>query len=188
MAFQVGYGEININPPLGIFVYGYYIDRFAEGFLDDLMASAMAVKCGDKTLLMIAVDNCLIKTAIMDGYRRQIATATGVDENCIFITASHTHTGPQVDDEADAPENIREYTAFLGDRLADVAAMALRDLKDAKMGFIYGWAPERVDDYALKVAIESVKAAQKIAGPFILLPHLVHCPSPPSSNRPKMVR
>lgn len=144
MGLQVGFAEVNINPPLGIFVHGYYIERYAEGFLDDLLASAMAVKCGDKTLLMVAVDNCLIKTSIMDGYRLQIAKATGVDENWIFITASHTHTGPKVDDAADAPVNILEYTAFLGDRLAEAAAMALADLKDAKMGFIYGWAPERV--------------------------------------------
>ena len=41
MAFQAGYAEVNINPNLGCFVYGYYIDRFAEGFLDDLMASAL---------------------------------------------------------------------------------------------------------------------------------------------------
>ena len=144
MGFQVGYAEVNINPPLGIFVHGYYIDRFAEGFLDDLLASAMALKCGEKTILMLAVDNCLIKTSVADGYRRKIAEATGVDGDCVFICASHTHTGPQVSDLPEKAENILEYTQFVGRRLADVAQLALADLKDAKMGFIYGWAPERV--------------------------------------------
>lgn len=144
MAFQVGYAQMNINPPLGIFVHGYYIDRFAEGFLDDLQASAMALKCGEKTILMLAVDNCLLRTPITDAYRQKIAQATGVEANCVFICASHTHTGPEVSIKPDVAENIREYTAFLGRRLADVATMALADLKTAKMGFIYGWAPERV--------------------------------------------
>ena len=144
MSFQVGYAEVNINPPLGIFVHGYYIDRFAEGFLDDLTASAMALKCGEKTVLLMAVDNCLIRTPIADDYRQKIAQATGVDATCVFICASHTHTGPEASIKEDAAENIREYTQFLGRRLADVARMALADLKEAKMGFIYGWAPERV--------------------------------------------
>ena len=141
MAFQVGYAEVNINPPLGIFVHGYYIDRFAKGFLDDLLASAMALRCGEKTVLMLAVDNCLIKTHIADGYRRSIAEATGVAAENIFLCASHTHTGPEL---GDGYEESKQYTAFLGSRLCDAATLALADLKNAKMGFIYGWAPERV--------------------------------------------
>lgn len=141
MAFQVGYAEVNINPPLGIFVHGYYIDRFAKGFLDDLLASAMALRCGEKTVLMLAVDNCLIKTHIADGYRRSIAEATGVAAENIFLCASHTHTGPEL---GDGYEDSKQYTAFLGSRLCDAATLALADLKNAKMGFIYGWAPERV--------------------------------------------
>ena len=144
MGFQVGYAEVNINPPLGIFVHGYYIDRFAEGFLDDLMASAMALKCRDKTILMLAVDNCLLRTSVADNYREKIAQATGVAADCVFICASHTHTGPEVSDLPTMAENILEYTQFLGRRLADVAQLALEDLKEAKMAFVYGWAPDRV--------------------------------------------
>ena len=144
MSFQVGFAEVNINPPLGIFVHGYYIDRFAEGFLDDLMASAMALRCGEKTILLLAVDNCLIRTPIADDYRQKIAQATGVDATCVFICASHTHTGPEASIKEDAAENIREYTQFLGRRLADVARMALADLKEAKMGFALGTAPDRI--------------------------------------------
>ena len=144
MAFAVGYAEVNINPPLGIFVHGYYIDRFASGFLDDLTASCLALQCGGKTVLLVAVDNCQIKTSVANSYREQIARATGVDENCIFICASHTHTGPEVSDLSTMAENILEYTQFLGRRLSDVAALALADLQPAKMGFAQGWAPERV--------------------------------------------
>ena len=32
--FQVGYASVNINPPLGIGIQGYYVPRFAKGFLD----------------------------------------------------------------------------------------------------------------------------------------------------------
>ena len=41
--FLVGYAEVNINPPLGIGMHGYYVPRYAKGFIDDLTASAIAL-------------------------------------------------------------------------------------------------------------------------------------------------
>ena len=29
---KVGYSQVNINPPLGIGMEGYYVPRFAKGF------------------------------------------------------------------------------------------------------------------------------------------------------------
>ena len=57
MNFKVGFAKTNINPPLGIDIYGYYVPRFAKGFLDDLEVGALALKAGEKTTLIIAVDN-----------------------------------------------------------------------------------------------------------------------------------
>ena len=34
--FQVGYAEVNINPPLGIGIAGYYVPRFAKGYLEEM--------------------------------------------------------------------------------------------------------------------------------------------------------
>ena len=39
---QIGFATVNANPMLGISVSGYFIDRFAKGFLDDIQVSAMA--------------------------------------------------------------------------------------------------------------------------------------------------
>ncbi len=144
MGFQVGYAEVNIDPNLGHPIAGYYIPRFAEGFLDSLTATALAMKCGDKTILLLAFDNCMMDTYIMDVYRKDIAQATGLAVKDVVINISHTHTGPEVSFAADAPENVRIYTEFLGRRLLDAATMALADLKNTRMAFIYGWAPERV--------------------------------------------
>ena len=48
---QAGYARVNINPMLGIGVRGYYIPRFAKGFLDDLQASAIALTCNPQLLI-----------------------------------------------------------------------------------------------------------------------------------------
>lgn len=145
--FQVGYASVNINPPLGIGIQGYYVPRFAKGFLDDLEAHGIVLSLGDTKIAMISVDLCEIFAPQIKSYREAIEKATGIKGENLFISATHTHTGPLVAEtdafEAD-PEPIHRYMAFLGERLVDLVKLALLDLKPARMGFITGYAPERV--------------------------------------------
>lgn len=144
---KVGYAKVNINPMLGIHIRGYYVPRFAKGFIDDLEAHAIALNCGEETVLMISVDTCYIIETICDKYLEKISKATGVDKDKIFLSATHTHTGPDLEDDFESNGNNDDaikYTHFLGERLADLSVMALNDLKPAKMGFIEGVAPDRV--------------------------------------------
>lgn len=71
--FKVGFSKVNMNPPLGIGIKGYYIPRFAKGFLGDLYVRMMAVSCGGKTVLMASVEVCSIETEISKRYSRAIA-------------------------------------------------------------------------------------------------------------------
>lgn len=142
-----GFARVNIDPPLGIAIAGYYVPRFASGFLDSLEASALALSCGEEPIVLLSVDSCGIRRALADDYRARIAQAVGIPAQNIFLSATHTHTGP-LNTTADHfemdVELIARYVEFLGARLADAARMAVSDLKPARMGFIVGWAPERV--------------------------------------------
>jgi len=144
---NVGYARVNINPMLGIAVAGYFVPRYASGILDDLEAFALAFSCGKAPVLMISVDSCGMKRQIADRFREKIADATGISAERIYLAATHTHTGPMLVPSGSFPvdeEKIERYVEFLGERLADVAVMAIKDLRPARMGFITGWAPERV--------------------------------------------
>lgn len=144
---KVGFSRMEINPHLGIAVFGYYKPRFAKGILDDLMLSAIALSCGDKKVLMLNVDTCEIPIHLASPYRKKVAEATGVGEDDIFIHAVHTHTGPAIfhNNMFQSDDAVQdEYADFLGKRMVDASLMALSDLKPAKMGFIVGEAPERV--------------------------------------------
>ena len=55
--FEVGFAQVNINPPLGIGIEGYYVPRFAKGFLDDLEIAALALTCGANTILLLSADH-----------------------------------------------------------------------------------------------------------------------------------
>ncbi len=144
---QVGYAEVNINPKLGIGIHGYYVPRYAKNFLDELLTSAMVVQMGEKTVVLIATDNCLILNPLVRQLLEAIEAGTGIPKENVYITASHTHTGPylKADDFFDADAKvIDEYFEFFKARMVDAVKLAMQDVKPAKMGFCTGLAPERV--------------------------------------------
>ena len=146
MSIQVGFSKVNINPPLGISIAGYYVARFAKGFLDDTNISGVAFECEGKKIIVLSVDVCYITTSLAKICIEKIEEATGISKDNILITATHSHTAANMGTTLDSSNNevINEYTRFVTNRMADAAVMALADLKPAKMGFATGWAPERV--------------------------------------------
>ena len=145
--FKTGFAQVNINPPLGSAIYGYYVPRYAKGFLDDLEIRAFALSLGEKKILMFSVDVCGVDTGLVKRYSKSLEEATGVAKENVFITATHTHTGAYIAPnnmfEMD-PEPIHRYADFVESRLVDAARLAMADLKESKMGFCVGYAPERV--------------------------------------------
>ncbi|MBR7095439.1 MAG: hypothetical protein IKC73_04395 [Clostridia bacterium] len=145
--FQVGYASVDITPPLGSAINGYYVPRYAKGILDPLTASALALTLGEQTVVLMSIDNCLFSRAFVHRCNKAIEKATGLSGDCVMITATHTHTGPFCEpttmfETDDAP--ILAYGEFLVSRVADAVALALDDRHPARMGYIVGTAPERV--------------------------------------------
>ena len=143
---KIGYAQVNINPQLGIGIEGYYVPRYAKGFLDDMYASALALQCGDKTVIMVSTDHIGFGKQF-PRYRQAIADAAGLPLENIYLVCTHTHTGPFVIPGfgfAQPEEPVHKYADFMEIRLRDAAKLALADLRPARMGFIVGYAPERV--------------------------------------------
>ena len=134
-----GYARVNINPPLGVNIAGYYKVRIADGILDDLEACALAVSDGEKTALLMTVDHCGITKNFLDEWRLAVAERVGVPADAIFIHSTHTHQGPILQKGYSNPLNV-EYETFLRRRVIDVAEMAIADMKPARMGFGIGEA------------------------------------------------
>ena len=149
--FQAGYARVNINPPLGSALYGYYVERLASGFIDDLEAFALALVKNEKKFIIISVDNCNI-CDIVDRCREAIEQATGIPKDNVFISSTHTHTGPYACDPSQfdtaTPKKQTEiainYMDFLVNRIKDLSVLALKTLKPAKMGYAIGQAPDRI--------------------------------------------
>ena len=137
---KAGFGRVNVNPPMGISISGYFIPRYAEAILDDLEVNALALEAGETRVLLMSIDNCVPRGDLLDVCRRKISDATGVPFEAIMISATHTHTGPEVNVKSE-DALVLEYCNFLFHRFTDAARFALADLKPAKMGWAVGSAP-----------------------------------------------
>ena len=148
--FKAGYARVNINPPLGSALFGYYVQRLARGYLDDLEAFALALEKDGKKFIIISIDNCSINKPLVDKLTAAIADATDIPRENILISATHTHTGPFTSKPGgfaageNEDEKVERYVEFLVNRIKDLARLALQTLKPAKVGYAIGHAPDRI--------------------------------------------
>ncbi len=169
---MAGFARVNVTPPMGIHVRGYFKPRLAEGVLDELELNALALACGETKVLLISLDNCGYNKQILGGYRQSISERTGVPVECIFISATHTHTGPGPALEGSSGEGSLEYEyeRFLDRKFVDVATFALNDLKPAKMGYGIGHAPNIAFVRRFRMKDGSVRTNPGVDNPDIVAP------------------
>ncbi len=75
---HIGFGSVDITPMIGCPVEGYFVKRYAEGVLDRLTLSAMAVSRGETTALLLSAELCSIGQRENEAYVSAISAATGV--------------------------------------------------------------------------------------------------------------
>ena len=134
-----GYASTVITPPMGIGISGYFKDRNAEGVLDDLYARAVALRVGEETIAIIAVDLCYIDKPDFKRVLAQIAADNGLAPDHIFMTCTHTHTSPFVN-AARSAEIDNQYSLYFNRRVSDAVRFAIEDLKPGKLGWTIGKA------------------------------------------------
>ena len=131
---KAGYARIDITPPLGVNISGYFVERIASTVLDPLEACALAVSDGKKTAVLITLDTLGLYEDIADAWREAIAEKAGIAVEDIYVHATHTHQGPNTRTGCENPLN-QAYIAYLAHKVEDVALLAIADLAPAKMGF-----------------------------------------------------
>ena len=145
--FKVGYSSININPDLGIAINGYYVPRFAKGFLDDLTASAVALSFNDTKAILISIDNLGLDKEQCQEISNLIEKQASVPKTSIFVTSTHTHTAPFAavrDTFVFDGKPVIKYRELLTKKIVDVSLAALADLRPAKFGYSTVTAPDRI--------------------------------------------
>ena len=166
---QAGFARVNVTPMMGIPMYGYFIDRFADSVRDELEINALALACGDTKAVVMTLDCCAIFTPDANIYLDTLAEATGLPRDAFILHATHTHTGGDIKFQSDNPLT-REYSEFLRKRFIDAAKFALADLKPARMGWAVGTAPNIAFVRRFRMKDGSVRTNPGVGNPDILHP------------------
>ncbi len=113
-ALRAGVAKADISPPPGLPMYGF-LDRINDnklstGTLDPLYARVLVLDAGEKRLALVTLDlGRTFRESELAQLRQQLKASAGV--SFLVLTASHTHSGPNVLDqeaggELQAWENI----------------------------------------------------------------------------------
>ena len=99
MPLKAGYAAVNLEPPLGGSMPGYFTDRKATGFLDPIQAKCIVIADsaapGD-AVAIVALDLVAIGRDECERIRKAVAAGGKIRPERVWIHATHTHTGPMV--------------------------------------------------------------------------------------------
>lgn len=131
-SLRAGVSRVDITPPTGVELWGYF-DRSgpANGKLDPLFARVLVLDDGRQSVAVITLD--LGRSFgppqiawLRDKARRQHAVAE------VMLIASHTHSGPVIDDSYD--NGVPEWEQQSLEKIADSIGEAVSKLKPARIG------------------------------------------------------
>jgi len=139
---EAGSTQVDITPPSGQPMYGYF-DRItkhqvASGTLDPLYARVLVLQAEDKRAALLTLDlGRTFDDSWLDRLRHKASKASHIDQ--LIVTASHTHSGPNILDvypDGHAPA----WQSVALDKIADAIQRAVNDLQPVRLGTGYGEA------------------------------------------------
>lgn len=131
---QAGFARLDVTPPLGSFVAGHFRDRFAKEVLDPIALNAVAISNGTETVVLIAADFLQMRMNFADEIRSIIAERVEIPAQNIMISCLHQHSSIELRERRHSILGDRAYMDILYRKFADVAQLAVQDLKDAELG------------------------------------------------------
>lgn len=141
--WMAGVARVDITPEEPMWLAGYAArDHEAVGTLHPLWVKALALQdaAGNKAVLVTS-DILGFPKNMSDRIRDQLKTRLGLERAQIVLNASHTHSGPVLDEsllciyplDAQGLEKVKRYTSWLEARVVAVVEEALRVLQPAQL-------------------------------------------------------
>ena len=131
---KAGFARVDMTPPLGTHLHGYFHERPAEGIITPLYINTVVFDDGENKAALVVLDLEGMNRANNEVLRRRIAEKNDINEEAIFVCCTHTHLGPTNGDYTD-PAKCSPYDYMLIEKASDSVALAIEDLTEAK-GFI----------------------------------------------------
>lgn len=139
---RAGRAVREISPRESVFLVGFpHVQRMSEGVHDPLLASALYLTNERTAVLLVALDLLFIDPVTARELRRRISAVTGVSETAVFVSCSHTHSGPNTCDVLEwgpspvVPPVDPAYMRTLMSEVTETAAEAVRHPREVDMAW-----------------------------------------------------
>jgi hypothetical protein len=129
--------EIDITPPLGSTMPGYFDDRKATGIKDRLYAKSCVIESEGNCLALLVLDTLFVHPYVTDEVRRRVQESVGIAGAAIMIAATHTHTGGPVFTTTFLSAD-QGYLELLAERATEAIITAYHARKEARIGYGMG--------------------------------------------------
>lgn len=118
--------------------------KLAEAAHDPLQVKAVVLDAGGQKAALVVCDLTSLPVAIIESARQEIGATTDVPPRSVMISATHTHTTPQIRPrfvttaDASARHKTADYVARLPQRIAAAVREANRELVPARVAAAKG--------------------------------------------------
>ena len=129
---------MDITPPLGSPLAGYFRYRAADGMWDPLELNALAVSDGENTAVVVTADILMASEAYMTEIRGKISERLGISPDHLLLQGLHQHTSVYLGAAKNAPASPNKfydeaYLSVLERKFGDVVQMAMDDMAEGEM-------------------------------------------------------
>ena len=142
---KVGAASVDITPPSGTPMAGYYGERAANGVHDPLFAKAIVLEYRGKKAALVGLDLIGTTFGIVAEERREVERTTSLKGADVMISATHAHTGPILQGKGDRehlfggrnPLSVK-YGEGLPGLIAEAVRKAEGELRPARVSAAHG--------------------------------------------------
>ncbi|MDH7570449.1 MAG: hypothetical protein QHJ73_12785, partial [Armatimonadota bacterium] len=159
---KAGVSCLDITPPLGIGLRGYFEERKATAIHDPLFVRAFALEQEGEGIAVAVCDLIGVARKYLDSAKARIAETTGLAPERVLIACTHTHTGPFTGDDP--------YTEFLVGRIADAVRLAWDRREAAEAGWGRGEESRVVFNRRYRMKDGTVQTNPGIGNPEVVAP------------------
>jgi|GEM_PF-57214 len=89
-----GVAVVDITPPIGYRMSGYFYERLSTAVMNPLHAKAIVLRQEDRSAALVFCDLIGLSRQVTSRARKQASEKTGIPPENILIAATHSHTGP----------------------------------------------------------------------------------------------
>jgi neutral ceramidase len=137
---RIGIAAVDITPPVGAPMAGYYTNRVATGTHDPLHAKAIVISDGTTKVAIVACDLVSLPRELSQQARAIVEKKIGLAQDHVMISATHSHTTPVILTNPSRynlvgePKRIaEEYTRSLPSKIAEAILQANQSLVPVQM-------------------------------------------------------